>query len=513
MALLFGVFYWSSAPDMKQLFVGLEPTEQGRVIQKLQELKIPYKQEVDGSILVPNVQVAEARARLAQSGLPSSGALGNIRLGEMGMTDTQRVQDEKVRVALEEEMQKTIEAISAVAAAKVHIAPGDDSPFLNAQSEPSASVLLQLRPSSSAPRDVAEVVVRVMVGAVRGLKSSNVSVSDSNGIVLYDGGTDQGGSVVASKKRDAELNEAERMRREIERMISQTVGPGKAVVSANVEMIFDGEHVVTTSEEGSKNPISQEKVTESMSKPGGITGGTPAAVDRAAAGSPGYSLGHEKSNFGSVVTRSEKSVAPGTLKSVRVSIMLDDSAKAQEPQIKSFAENLIGSAKDPDNFTVAVTSVAFDKSAAENAAKELAAAKGGQTMQQVFSLIPILALIVVGFLVIKAVGKAAANNRSVLVAAGGLQPLTVRQLPQQSRQYQQANQGGGHQTQDLALPEEQLSAAAQARRDAIRRSIRPEVDDIPEKFDINLEQILKMADGRPESVALLVKSWLLEETN
>ena len=129
-------------------------------------------------------------------------------------------------------------------------------------------------------------------------------------------------------------------------------------------------------------------------------------------------------------------------------------------------------------------------------------------MQQIISLLPILVLFFVGFMVIKSLGKAAGNNRNVLVA-GGLQPITLRSegMPERRPQSEQRQSAP-------ALPEEaQLSDAAKARRDAIKRSIRPDVDDIPEKFDVNLEQILRMADTRPESVALLVKSWLLEETN
>jgi flagellar M-ring protein FliF len=518
-ALLLGVFYFSSSPDMKQLFAGLPPTEQGRVVQKLQELKVPYKQEPDGSIFVPAAQIAEMRARLAQDGIPSGAAAGNLWLDKSSFSDTEQIQNEKVRIALEEEMQKTIQAISAVGSAKVHIAPGSDSPFANEQSEPSASVLVELRPGAASSRNVADVIVRLMAGAVKGLKPSNISVSDSNGIVLWNGESDEGGSGVATKKREAELAESERITRALDAMIVRTVGPGKAVVSANVEMNFDKETLVT---EGSPDPVSEETMTEKMTPGSGrpiiggpaTLGGTPAAPGAAgAAGAPEYTRDHKVINHDVVRKHSEKSVAPGAIKSARISIMLDESAKSAQKQITDFASNLIGATKDPDNFSVAVTTTAFDKSAADKAAKELAAAKGGQTMQQVISLLPVLALIVVGFLVMKSIGKAAGNNRNVLAAVGGIQPLAVRGAASPGYAVTSHGVASDQAMQPLPPEEIQLSDAAKARRDAIRRTMRPDVDDIPEKFDVNLEQILKMADQRPESVALLLKSWLLEEVS
>ena len=516
-ALLIGVFYFSNLPDMKQLFAGLDATEQGRVVQKLQELKIQYRQETDGSIFVPGTQLAEARARLAQDGIPSLGSLGNTRLGQMSISTTSAVQTEEMRVALEEELQKTINMMPAVTASKVHIAIADDSPFASAQAEASASVMVQLRPSTSSSRDVADVVVRTLAGAVRGLKPSNISVSDSGGVVLWNGEADEKGNQIATKKREAELAEADRITRTLDRMITQTVGPGKAVVSANVEMNFDTENVITTGDQliidpKTKEPIpgSKQSSTEEMKKgkQNSISGGTP----RGGAGStdaPSYSRSDTVVNNPMPQMHSEKSIAQGSIKSARISIMLDESAAAQKTQIQDFASNLIGATGDNENFKVAVATAPFDKTAAEKASKELASSKGGQTMQQIISLLPILVLFFVGFMVIKSLGKAAGNNRNVLVAAG-MQPLAIRgdAAPERRPVSEQRTQSAP------ALPEEaQLSDAAKARRDAIKRSIRPDVDDIPEKFDVNLEQILRMADTRPESVALLVKSWLLEETN
>jgi flagellar M-ring protein FliF len=519
-SLLVFVFYFSSSPDMKQLFPPLDPLEQGRIIQKLQELKIPYKQEADGSIQVPSSMIPETRAKLAMQGLPAMGAAGYTRLSEMGFTDPAPLQEEKIRVALEEELAKTILMMGPVAAAKVHINPGNESPFADSRTAPSASVVVQLKPTATSPRTVAEAIVTTIVGAVVGLNPENVSVADTNGMVLYNGSNESdGGSGIASKKREAEIAEAARLKSSIEEMINRVAGPGKAVVSATVEMNFDKEDVSTRSDSTGKSPISSDEVIEEYSNNpqgagGAATIGAPAAgTATSSSQGGGYKMESRTQNFPTTTEVSNKSVAPGSLISARVSIMLDESAASSAAQIEQFASNLIGANLDPEKFKVSVTSAAFDTSAAESAAKELASAKSGQTLQQIISLIPVLALLFVGFMVVKAIGKASKESGNVLVSAKALTGYSgaipssenMGSLPSASQ-----TQSSMQSQKPRGLQEDDLSEHAKQRAAMIKQSF-PDVGEIPEKFDENLIRILKMADDRPESVALLVKSWLLEE--
>lgn len=518
-ALLIFVFYLSSSPDMKMLFPALEPTEQGRVVQKLQELKVPYKLETDGSIYVPGAQVSETRARLASAGLPANGSLGWSRLGDMGMTDSASLQAKKMQVAQEEELQKTIMAMAPVAAAKVSIAQGEDSPFADMASEPTASVVVELRSGTTNSRDIAAGIVSAMTGAVEGLKAQNVSVIDNNGIVLFDGKTEgDGGSSMVSKKREAELAEASRLKRDIESMIITVAGPGKAKVSAFVEMNFDREDVTENSETPTK-PISSAKVTETYGSGGpapaggAASAGAPASPPTTAGAANGYSQTQEQVNHGITKGTTVKSVAPGKVVAARISIMLDEGAADKKTQIEAFASNLIGATPDSEAFKVTVATATFDKSVAEAATKQLAAAKSGQMMQQIISLIPVFALLIVGFLVIKAIAKTAGNNRNVMVTAGAIgRGGGYASLPAGSTQMQQQN---ALVAVDASRPASEypddLGEAARKRVASIKQN-RPDVEEIPEKFDLNLAQLLKMAEQRPESVAMLVKSWLLEET-
>jgi flagellar biosynthesis/type III secretory pathway M-ring protein FliF/YscJ len=128
-------------------------------------------------------------------------------------------------------------------------------------------------------------------------------------------------------------------------------------------------------------------------------------------------------------------------------------------------------------------------------------------MQQLISLIPVIALVVVGFLVMRSIAKTATSNRTVALTAANVGARAHQALPPMT--------GGeivrAESQEKSATDMSDLGGAARARAEMIRQTIRPEVDDIPEKFDANLVQILRMADHRPEAIAMLVKSWLLEE--
>jgi len=61
-----------------------------------------------------------------------------------------------------------------------------------------------------------------------------------------------------------------------------------------------------------------------------------------------------------------------------------------------------------------------------------------------------------------------------------------------------------------------LDASGQAPAQGVTRAIQArqqemDVGEIQSKLNVPLEQIKKMSDDRPEVVAMLIKSWLLED--
>jgi flagellar biosynthesis/type III secretory pathway M-ring protein FliF/YscJ len=132
-------------------------------------------------------------------------------------------------------------------------------------------------------------------------------------------------------------------------------------------------------------------------------------------------------------------------------------------------------------------------------------------MQQIFSILPIAALVIVAFMVVKAIAKAAPRSITVEAAlpmGGGALPMS----------FTQGSRSGESHTSSGALPASSHSASKVA--DMLGSvNIEEEEDEtdpvrvgqIRAKVDVPLEQIRKMAQQRPDAIATLLKSWMLED--
>src|SRR5689334_16764782 len=66
-----------STPQMALLYSDLAANDAGAITQKLQELKVPFEVNPEGTrILVPADQVGKLRMAMAQAGLPNGGSIG-----------------------------------------------------------------------------------------------------------------------------------------------------------------------------------------------------------------------------------------------------------------------------------------------------------------------------------------------------------------------------------------------------------------------------------------------------
>lgn len=136
-------------------------------------------------------------------------------------------------------------------------------------------------------------------------------------------------------------------------------------------------------------------------------------------------------------------------------------------------------------------------------------------MQQVLSILPIAALIIVAMMVLKSVTKFAQTQTLAYTTADGqVIPLPSSGLPmthEAMAAYAAQDRKHGHAahsniTLEGASPEE-IQAALTGRTEPEEEDI--EVMGIKKKIHIPLEQIKKMADERPEMVATLIKSWMV----
>lgn len=186
-ALLVIAGLYLNRPTMETAYIGLEPGDLGKVTLALAEAGMEFEVGAEGSsVLVPVGTVGRARAFLAERGLPDSSNAGYELFDEVGSLGLTSFMQEITRVrALEGEIARTIQAISGISAARVHIVMPDRGSFRSGPQEPSASVMI--RTSGSQGQRSAEAVRHLVSASVPGLGIDNVTVLDSSGQLLASG--------------------------------------------------------------------------------------------------------------------------------------------------------------------------------------------------------------------------------------------------------------------------------------------------------------------------------------
>ncbi len=183
-ALLAGLWMWSQVPDYKVLFSNLSDRDGGTIVSSLQQMNVPYKVADGGAILVPSSQVYDTRLKLASQGLPRGGAIGFELMETQKLGTSQFLEQVNYQRALEGELARSIQSLSAVQGARVHLAIPRPSVFIREQQKPSASILINLYPGRVLDAGQVNGILHLVSSSVSDLPVKNVTVVDQNGNLL-----------------------------------------------------------------------------------------------------------------------------------------------------------------------------------------------------------------------------------------------------------------------------------------------------------------------------------------
>ena len=318
-----------TTPDYKPVMSGLEAADAQSLGSQLAAKKIPFIVSPDGtSISVPADQVEAARMELASHDSPHSGRIGFEIFDKVSWGETEF--DEKVNYqrALEGELERTIQTMSNVKSARVHLVMANESVFSDRDRPAKASVTLRLR-RGSLSKDEAAAITRLVAGAVDNLKPEDVALvdADSNKSLTSSGTTNDAGT------------EAEQ---EMSKRLVATLAPivGAEGVHATVNVDYDN----TSSEESEDKydpsvsvPLNVQKSEEVASAGGAAVGGIPGTssnlakpksdkdkVDTASTAQPGQSSKSESATYG--VNRTTRHVVSpgGRIHRITAAVLVDD---------------------------------------------------------------------------------------------------------------------------------------------------------------------------------------------
>ncbi|MBL8386742.1 MAG: flagellar M-ring protein FliF [Hydrogenophaga sp.] len=282
LAIAIALFFMGQQPDWKVLYSNLNDKDGGAIIAQLTTMNVPYKYtEGGGAIMVPSDKVHDTRLRLASQGLPK-GSVNGFELMEtnrFGMTQFQeRLTFQR---GLEGELTRSIQSLSSVQAARVHLALPNQNGFFREQQKPSASVLLTLHPGRTLDKAQIAGIVHLVASSVPEMNPKAVSVVDDAGTLLSVNPDGQAQGADLQKLQYTQQIEQLYTRRILD-MIEPLVGVGnvKAQVSADVDFSL----AESTSEQhrpnqGADNAVvrSQQTVedgTPPQAKPAGVPGAT-----------------------------------------------------------------------------------------------------------------------------------------------------------------------------------------------------------------------------------------------
>jgi len=303
------VFFTMQKSDMTTLFASLPESEKANVIQTLKQNGVDVSLNPStGEVIVPVKDYHESRMLLAGEGLPSSVPDGYDTLGDMPMGTSRSVEAIKIKQSLEAELARSINHISGISSARVHLAIPEKTVFAREIALPSASVFVKLSNGRSLGRQQVQSIVHLVASSVPNLPSENITVVDQFGELLSKPSND-----VATSASNEQMSQTMRLgeiyRSRIISLLTPIVGAGNLKAEINVDMNFTKREITEESVDPKGNALRSEQTSldesanpEARGIPGALSNAPPLAPDLKTKVPEGKEVG------GSLKQRSQTSV-------------------------------------------------------------------------------------------------------------------------------------------------------------------------------------------------------------
>lgn len=329
---LMTMVFMASGKDYVPLFTNIPSDQVSSMVAKLNEKNIPFQLRDDGkTIAIPKELLHSTQMTLmSEIGSPKMGSIGLEIFDKQDFGMNSYAQRINYQRALQGELMRAINTLTAVKQSKVILAIPNKKTFLEEGGQPSASVVVELRQGKELAPEQIRGIRYLVANAVEGLDADKVAVLDERGKVLTrssDGAT--GGS---NDLLDLKAKIENDLKDRVEDILTKVVGHAKVVAKVDATL----NHRVISSVEESVDPDktairSQQSEEESLDgsrvNPSGVPGSRsnlPGAEDQ---GTVGFKQDVKKeiktTNFEiSKATRNIREAA-GNLERVSVAVVVD----------------------------------------------------------------------------------------------------------------------------------------------------------------------------------------------
>ena len=483
-AFLMIVMSVASKPSYSTLEAGIDPAQTGKITSTLSAQGIGYQLQNNGTaVAVNSSQTAQARVALATAGLLTTQQPGFSLLNSQQLGQSNFQQQVTYERALEGQLASTIQTINGVSSATVNLViPSSQDQLFSDQAQPAtASVLLG---GSQLPSSSVRGVAQLVASSVPGLQLSKVTVTGADGTLLWPTAAGDGGGATTQQQADQKYNAT--MMSQVNAMLAQTLGAGKAqvVVNANVNANQATADALVYAKKGT--PLTQTTSNETLkggnataSGVAGAAGNIPAYAAGSGGGNSNYANKTTNTSFGVDKTITHTVIAPGNLLNQSVSVLIDKSVPAASvPAIKQAVANAVGlNAKRGD--TLSVGQLAFAKQPTTTPA---AAAPSSMIKYAKY-------------------GAAGLGSLIFLVFAG-------RMLRRRERE---AFAGQPTWLRELETPRSLASLEAGRQGGAMVNGQPTEVMALKSPVNVARRQVEDLVERDPERVAQQVRAWMTEE--
>ena len=314
---------WLTDPNYKPLMTGLDPADLQTITSELAQKKVSYRTGADGtSVSVPADQLDAARLEVASHDAPHSGRIGFEIFDKVSWGETEF--DEKVNYqrALEGELERTIQTMSNVKTARVHLVMATDSVFSDHERGAKASVVLELR-GGQLSREQSAAIARLVAGAVDELKPADVAIVDADSNLPMTGDAADGGAGDDPLQRS--------LSKRLVETLSPVVGADRLHATVNVE--YD----TSTSEQSQEkydpavsvplNLQTSEETSNGGASVGGVPGTTsnvPGAKASPPPPQPGQSSKSQTATYGVNRTTLHVMEPAGRIRRITAAVVVDD---------------------------------------------------------------------------------------------------------------------------------------------------------------------------------------------
>jgi len=282
-AIFVAMTMWGREGDYRVLYANLSDKDGGAILAQLQQMNVPYKHTDGGAaIMVPADKVHDIRLKLAAAGLPKGSVTGFELMESQKFGVTQFQERLNFQRGLEGELTRSIQTLSGVQSARIHLALPNQNGFFREQQKASASVVLSLYPGRTLDRAQIAGIVHLVSSSVPEMSPKAVSVVDQSGALLS-GSTeaaDQSGLDAQQLQyvRQMEANYTQRIRDILEPVV------GKDNFRAQVNADLDFAQVESTAEEYKPNQgqapaaVRSQQSTEQNGAGSALPSGIPGAM-------------------------------------------------------------------------------------------------------------------------------------------------------------------------------------------------------------------------------------------